>query len=129
MQGRPQAGIYLQYYPCQATIGGQLQHAHDATPQVVLLNIGHCSPIVKIQKIDTSENLGSPHKREHTTLLREQLFNYSYQHTVIHPHHHLCAVTWVLAVTNFVCDFMLISLLLNHMELVNGDLFPSLKIF
>lgn len=92
MQARPQAGIYLQHYPHRATIGGQLQCVHNAVPQLVLLNIGHCSPTVKIQNIKASKNLGNPHKREHTVLLREQLFNYKYKHTIIHPYHHLCAI-------------------------------------
>lgn len=61
--------------------------------------------------------------------MKEQLFNFSYKHAIIHPHYHLFALILILEFTNFVCSFMLISLLLNRMELVNGDLLPSLKIF
>lgn len=69
--------------------------------------------------------------RAHNSMKKktQQLFNHSYKYIVIHSHHHLHAVIQVLEIISFLCDFMLILLLPNLMEFINGDLFPSLKIF
>lgn len=85
--------------------------------------------VQQLKSRKSTQEKRSSHKRKHRTVLREQLFIYSYKYTAIHPHHHFGIVLWVLEVINFVSNFTLISLLLNHMDLVNGDLFPSLKIF